>query len=65
MMVGLTGRVPISISLPRLILPHGSVRWRGHVDGAERTGAAVPRARSGRNENNGIDNKKKDKNRGH
>jgi hypothetical protein len=48
-----------------LILPHGSVRWRGHVDGAERTGAAVPRARSGRNENNGIDNKKKDKNRGH
>ena len=29
MMVGLTGRPLISISLPRSILPHGFVRWRG------------------------------------
>ena len=64
MMVGLTGRVPISISLPRLILPHGFVRWRGEVDWSEQAGAAVPRACSGVNKNNGID-KKKDKNRGH
>jgi hypothetical protein len=46
-------------------LPHGFVRWRGRVDETERTGAAVPRARFGMNKNNGIDNKKKDKNRGH
>jgi len=64
MMVGLTGRIPISISLPRLILPHNFVRWRDQVDWTELAGAAVPRARSGVNKNNGID-KKKDKNRGH
>jgi hypothetical protein len=53
MMVGLTGRVPISISLPRLILRHNFVRLRGQVDWAEQAGAAVPRACSGVNKNNG------------